>query len=255
MSHKHIFAFYSSELSNIILDKFVGDVVHFKDSILFNRLVRVVKIREDDSFVLFNNTVHVFVRASGEMFAEKRIIIGVIDSIHGNKILLPEITLGVGLLRKEAWDQVVYVAAQMGATRIVPILSERVQRSWGENKERARMDKVMIAAREQSKNFSPPKVFDPMPLETFLNEAKMLGNPIKVCFEHGGRHLWDSLYTIQNVKSRKIFLLFGPEGGFSRKELDISMQSGFEMCGLTPTVLRSIEAVTVGLGAIRSCCS
>ena len=214
-----------------------------------------MKIRKDDLFILFNDTVHIFVRASDEMFSEKRFVAGVIDGIHGNKVLLPEITLGVGLLRREAWDQVIYVAAQMGATPVVPVLSERVQRFWGGEKERVRMDKVMIAAREQSKNFSLPKISEPTELQQFLNESKRAEDSIKTCFEHGGVHLFDSICTIQNVKSRKIFLLFGPEGGLGLQELDLAVKSGFEICCLTPTVLRSIEAVTVGLGAIRSCCS
>jgi len=46
--------------------------------------------------------------------------------------------------------------------------------------------------------------------------------------------------------------MFGPEGGLTKQEEDLLKENDFEFYVLTPTVLRSVEAVAVGLGSVRS---
>jgi 16S rRNA (uracil1498-N3)-methyltransferase len=246
----HIFSFYVSTLSTLIENKRVGNNLLFRDSTLSHRLTRIIKLRDGDSFILFDDNIHALLNASSEMFSGKRIVAGSIRSISQNTFLKPEITLCVGLLRREAWDQVLYVAAQMGATRVVPLLTDRVQRSWGAEKEVARIEKIMVSAREQAKQFSAPIIERPISLEEFLKSEK--SESVRICFEHEGKNLFEVLDDVRNKENKKIDLLFGPEGGLSKQELNFAIENGFTMCGLTPTVLRSIEAVTVGLGVARS---
>ncbi len=47
-------------------------------------------------------------------------------------------------------------------------------------------------------------------------------------------------------------VVIGPEGGVTDEEQQLLQAIGFDTYTLTPTVLRSVDAVTIALGGIRS---
>jgi 16S rRNA (uracil1498-N3)-methyltransferase len=53
-------------------------------------------------------------------------------------------------------------------------------------------------------------------------------------------------------KPKSILVVFGPEGGLTDHEQQRLEEQGFIGYRLTPSVLRSTEAITVGLGILRS---
>ncbi len=66
---------------------------------------------------------------------------------------MPEIRWCIPLIAKEAFEDIVYNFTAMGVASIQPLVTEKVKRSWGGDRERARLDRIMIAAAEQSKQF------------------------------------------------------------------------------------------------------
>ena len=72
----------------------------------------------------------------------------------------------------------------------------------------------------------------------------------KILFEPTGQKLPQVIGL--NEKSKSWEVAIGPEGGFTDAELEILTKKSFISCSLTPTILRSIDAVTVGLGCMRS---
>ena len=74
----------------------------------------------------------------------------------------------------------------------------------------------------------------------------------KVFFNIDGKPAFDLLKHVHENHIKKIMLIFGPEGGLTEEEITLLKSDNFEFYALTPTVLRSVEAVAVGLGSLRS---
>ena len=61
-----------------------------------------------------------------------------------------------------------------------------------------------------------------------------------------------NLFDQNPAYTSNISVTLGPEGGFSSEEEDLLHQANFTPYRLTPTILRSREAVCLGLGAVRA---
>ncbi len=73
-----------------------------------------------------------------------------------------------------------------------------------------------------------------------------------IYFEATGKPFMDCLTAVTHHKPTSLSLFIGPEGGFATQEQQLMLNSGFECYALTPTILRSQEAVAVALGSLRA---
>src|SRR5579862_4891714 len=153
MTDGHIFALFSAQ--NIIQTG-TNTIFELRDQDLWTRIVRVLRLNSGECVILFDHNNNVLIELLPVTFERKGIITGYIKNISKNHVLTPEVNLYACLLKKEAFEEVAYVGAQMGVTSITPILSEKIQRKWGDEREIERLGKIMIAACEQSKNFVLP---------------------------------------------------------------------------------------------------
>jgi 16S rRNA (uracil1498-N3)-methyltransferase len=243
---KHIFSLYTHRLP--AQDSLsAGNSILISDIDIWHRTFNVLHLEEGDQIIVFDglNSVQVSVTMS----RKKGIFSGIIQEVLPVVALLPKIHLYQGLLRREAFDEVAYFAAQMGVTTFTPVLCKKVQRGWGGAKEIDRLRKVMIAACEQSKQFILPCINDPVDISSLRKES----GAAFFC-EDTGDPFFEFLQNMHKIKPTEISIAVGPEGGFTLSEQDMLKSRGFSSYALTPSILRSQEAVAVCVGAIRSVC-
>lgn len=245
-SDKHLFAIYRDNLSLLTKDLQQEESLKFQDKELVQRITQILRLNLGDKLILFDSQINLELEL---LEISKKNISGKILNIKNNKILQPKITLSLGLLKKNFFEQVLYYAAAMGASIVQPVLSQKVHKNWLKDKER--LVKIMIAGCEQAKNFVIPELLEPVSLNDFINN-KSIKDSKKILFDPDGNKLLEILQSLDKEK-KDLTLLFGPESGFSDSELDLLKSNNFELCALTPTILRAVEAVAVGLGAVRSC--
>jgi len=236
--------------------------VEFSDRDLWQRLTKVLRLRVGEKLLLFDEHINAAAVVLEKTFAKKELLALHIESVNPNQALKPNITLMPCLLKKDAFEDVVYAAAQMGVNKIIPVLSDKVQRSWGEKKERERLFNIMVAACEQSKNFFLPEICEPVKIQDVdlelsegrISQARKFGGVqnLKIYFDPSGACFVDLLQKIKTATDLHISLFFGPEGGLTSLEEKQLSDLGFETYALTPTILRAREAVIVGLGGVRS---
>lgn len=250
--NKHVFAFYKHNLSKEIKHFHTGEIFSYKDAKLWSRLVKIVRIKPQDLFILFDHEENVTLQATEEMIESKRIISGIVQKKEINKPILPTITLLLPILKKDAFEYAIYVATQIGVQTIVPVITHKSQTALPAIFDR--LQKLMIAACEQSKNFIAPYLEKPVVLTKALETCEKI--EVKIWFdEHGSptKELSEELFKkIKKTDTNKITVIIGPEGGFSQDEEKLIHQANFTPYKLTPTILRSREAICVGLGIVRS---
>ena len=259
MNEQHLFTLFCKNLSMYVSGG--SDCqVEFSDRDLWQRLTKVLRLRVGEKLLLFDEHINAAAVILEKTFAKKELLALHIESVNPNQAIKPNITLMPCLLKKDAFEDVVYAAAQMGVNKIIPILSDKVQRSWGEKKERERLFNIMVAACEQSKNFFLPEICEPVKIQDIATQD--IKN-LNIYFDPAGASFVDLLEKIKATTDKKvatakktpdlhISLFFGPEGGLTVPEEKLLAALDFETYALTPTILRAREAVIVGLGGVRS---
>jgi 16S rRNA (uracil1498-N3)-methyltransferase len=240
---KHIFALYKEKLSHLVEQTKENEVFSLKDAPLWNRLVKIVRIKEGEHFILFDQNVNIALVCASKTLTQKRTIVGTIIKKRANKKIEPSITLYLPILKKEAFEYVAYVAAQMGVNTIIPVITEKSEKKIATNSNR--LKNIFIAACEQSKNFVPPKICSVISLED------MPANNLIFFTEHGAP-LIECIKIITASKKAAHNIIVGPEGGFTQRETTFIREKSLVECALTPTILRSREAITLGIGIVRS---
>ncbi|KKP36098.1 MAG: Ribosomal RNA small subunit methyltransferase E [candidate division TM6 bacterium GW2011_GWF2_32_72] len=238
----HIFAIYFKELKALLESSSNGQL-SLKDKDLINRITKVLRLQEGEHFILFNREQNVeFVIDK----IEKKSLESSIISRQLNQTVEPFVKFLLPILKKEALETALYSLVEIGANEIQLIATEKVARKWGDEKELERLERIAIAAAEQSKNFAYPKILAPISLQQACESLK---DYKKIFFEPESESL---LKVLTHDKDQKLALLIGPEGDLSDSEKSLVQGQGFIFCKLTPTILRACQAVAVAIGVVRS---
>lgn len=248
MSEKHIFAIHLSELPPLHALT-IGTTLTLSDLECWHRINNVLHLRQGETCILFDGEKKLSLTLQAS--PKKGVVSGVIDAIEMTTPIKPALHLYQGLLKREAFNDVIYLAAQMGASSITPLITKKVQRAWGEKKEVERLQKVMIAACEQAKQYAIPVINQPVELSQ-LAIPPYSPDTFSLFCQPDGAGLFECLQSITTHHYQAINVFIGPEGGFVQEEQALLNTSQVKPCSLTPSILRSQEAVAVCLGAIRS---
>jgi len=151
-----------------------------------------------------------------------------------------QITLGQALLKGERMKFVIQKATELGAARIIPLITSRTIPLVEGERESLRIERWQRIAQEaakQSGRAMVPQIEAIHELADFL--AQGTGTRLM---------LWEGEPTplrevVKKIDSQAgITLLIGPEGGFSEAEVTAAQAQGFLVAGLGQRVLRAETA-------------
>jgi 16S rRNA (uracil1498-N3)-methyltransferase len=154
-------------------------------------------------------------------------------------------------------DLIVQKATELGASRIVPLLSDRtvVRLDGGEiEKKRAKWQRVALEACKQCGQNWLPEVAAPVSVMDFLRSN---GNADDKCLRLIAA-IDDRAGSLKEILSdnggsapvESASIMIGPEGDFTPAELDAAINAGFRPMSLGPIVLRSETAAIYSLSVL-----
>jgi len=158
---------------------------------------------------------------------------------------VPEVTLLVAVLKRDAMEAAVQAAVELGVARIVPVLAAR---SVPDRVNVARLGLIAREASEQCERMEVPQIAPPIGLAAALDGW---GNaPLFVAAERrGARPLPAAIAGCRPPAG----LLIGPEGGFTGPELDAALSLAFVVpVTLGPRILRARTAVAAALAIVMA---
>lgn len=155
-------------------------------------------------------------------------------------VFIPEkkVTLYMSLIKKENFELVIEKATELGVSRIIPLITERVQKK---NIDLARCRRIIKEASEQCGRGDLPEISEPITLEEVF-KADVSG---LIAFDMSGLGLNNLKLKTENSK-----LLIGPEGGWSDSELTLFREKNISLYSLGQTVLRAETAAIVATAFI-----
>jgi len=147
-----------------------------------------------------------------------------------------EIILYCALLKRENFETVAQKAVEVGASRIVPIITERTIKK---DVRLDRLQKIMKEAAEQSGRGVVPALHQTLVFEHALVDAKVYETGL--FFDASGPQLEADMVKGKN----SVAIFIGPEGGWRAKELQLAEKSGLLIVSLGPLTLRAETAAIV----------
>ena len=161
----------------------------------------------------------------------------VLEELAAPNLAGVEVSLYQAVPKGGRMDLVVEKATEVGATSIVPLLTERGIVNPREGKV-GRWRRVAEAAARQSLRLRVPDVGEPVRFE----EAVLTVGETGVLL-----HNAPNLQPVEAVVEGHARLFIGPEGGWSEGELRLAEVAGIAFCGLGPYRLRSETAGIVAV--------
>ncbi|PJB11531.1 MAG: 16S rRNA (uracil(1498)-N(3))-methyltransferase [Flavobacteriales bacterium CG_4_9_14_3_um_filter_40_17] len=128
-------------------------------------------------------------------------------------------------------------ATEIGIHRITPIICDHSERTVLKTE---RLEKIVEAAMKQSLRCFLPKIDKPIPFKEFIAENTSADKFVAHCVDSKKK-------LLKNLLSphRDVLILIGPEGDFSKKEIDLALTLGFEPASLGEKRLRTETAALV----------
>ena len=158
-----------------------------------------------------------------------------------NKI---QISLGIGILKKYKMNFIVEKATECGVNEIIPVVLDKCIKR---NVNLERLVKISRSAVKQCGRSIIPSIPKPIILKKLL--STFTNNPIVVCHESGKNGI-DVLPKLLKKQSQ-LLLLVGPEGDFSKEEIDYLKKYNANFINLGNQRLRSETAVITALSQIN----
>ena len=166
------------------------------------------------------------------------------------------ITLAQALPKGATMDAIVRQATEVGAARIIPLISERTQVHLDGDRAEKKVEKWRTTAVEAAKQCGNPWLPEIAPIQNFaifISGAKEYDLKLVASLHAGPTTLKKALATFSHKHGhapRSALWLVGPEGDFSSAEMTAAISAGFVPVTLGPLVLRSDTAAIFALSTL-----
>jgi 16S rRNA (uracil1498-N3)-methyltransferase len=162
--------------------------------------------------------------------------------------------VGQGILKGDKMDTVVQKCTELGVHTITPFFSSRCQgrldpTQAGKKQERWR--RIALEACKQCLRLRVPQVDAPLGYDELLREdGRRREETLRLLFWEEEHEL--HLHDIEGFSgASSITLLLGPEGGFSREEVEAARTAGFRTVSLGENILRAETATLTAVAVVQ----
>lgn len=168
----------------------------------------------------------------------------------------PAVDLFQGFAKGDKMDTIIRQAVEVGASRVVPVLTARTivrldERKRADRGERFR--RIALSAAEQSHRGSVPHIDDPMGFTAALTLLEGYDSVFVAWEDHRGDTLTACLGEVDFNADPRVAIFIGPEGGLAAEEVDALVGVGARPVTLGPTIMRTetaaIAAVALAVAA------
>lgn len=161
-----------------------------------------------------------------------------------------KICLGAALPKKAKFDFLVEKATELGADIIIPLETERTIVKVPQEKRVKVLNRwkhIALNASEQSKRISVPKIEPIQDFKSALDNVKNFDLKLIACLNQS--------QTIKEVlkkfSTESVVIFIGPEGDFSKREVDLALKSGFIPVSLGALTLKVDTACLAAMAVLN----
>lgn len=161
-----------------------------------------------------------------------------INQTNNEQRITDNITIAISLLKNSSrFEWFLEKATEIGVTEIIPFVCERTEKTAFKQE---RMNSILISAMLQSQQTFLPLLHQPIKFNQLL--SKQFANTSKYIAHCEDENNKEQLSTkLLNSPASKLILI-GPEGDFTKQEIELALQKNFIPVSLGTTRLRTETA-------------
>lgn len=215
---------------------------------LIHQIKNVLKLKGKEKLILFDGRGFDYI---GEILEEisrpsriSFLTIFLVGKIKNEILAKREVILYQALLKKNNFELVVQKAAELGVSKVVPLLTDRSEKKDFNSK---RLIKIMIEAIEQS---GREKMMSISEIVSFNKIKLPKGSELNLFFDSTGKPFHKIKKLIDEGQNKPLNLFIGPEGGWTERELKIFSEGQVHSVSLGKAVFRAETSAFIALSLL-----
>ncbi len=211
-----------------------------------HHLAHVMRAKSGDEVTLFDGSGCEF-SARIESIGKSRIELAVLERSAADRESPVQLTLAVALPKGERQRWLIEKAVELGVANLIPLITERgvaqPTASSITRLERTAMESAKQCGRNRLLVIEPPRIW-----EDTAPAANAGGAGLRWLLHPGGRTLSAAWSAAANPRPSSVIAAIGPEGGFTDREVQLGLDSGWQLVDLGSRILR-VETAAVAVAA------
>lgn len=210
---------------------------------LIHQFIKVLRFQKGETVVLLDNSGYEF-EVELQEFSSKRIL-GKVNTKKFCETELPvRLVLAQAILKNiDKLELILQKGTELGVSAFIPLITDRTERQALGKIER--LHRILREAAEQSHRGKLPELMEPIKFD------KMIGSAGESCLivPHPTAKMKFSPWSKTMKKlPMEVIVCIGPEGGFTDRETDLSIEGGANLIALGARILRAeTAAITLGV--------
>lgn len=157
----------------------------------------------------------------------------------------PKVTIAISFIKNAGrFEWFLEKATEIGVSQIIPLLCTRTEKTHFREE---RMKTILVSAILQSRQAWLPELCAPVPIMELIKNKSYSQKFIAHCLDEEKTELKD---VVTNALSPKIILV-GPEGDFTKEEIEAALVQAYQPVSLGETRLRTETAGLVAAVLLR----
>lgn len=158
------------------------------------------------------------------------------------------ITVAISIFKFDRMEWAIEKCTELGVARIVPVIAGRTEKhlAAAAAKRADRWRRLVQQAAEQSRRASIPEIAEPIPFKGLF----AITGDTKIVLSEVEQEL--TLKDALPSDAKSVLLAFGPEGGWTEKELTAFHEAGWKSASLGNTILRAETAAIAAVAVVTS---
>lgn len=231
-------------------DNIIGEQI-FIDKEEAHHIEKVLRLKKGDKIILFDGS-GVEYHAVLQGWENKKLVAWIEEILKIDNEPPLKLNLMQGIPKGDKMDLIIQKAVELGVANIYPVITERtvvMLKGEKEFKKTERWQQLVIEACKQCRRNIVPEI---KPVNAFKNIFEIIEGKKAVMLYENEENV--GLREILRQKcagiNDEIFLIIGPEGGFTPHEADLAREKGVFLARLGPRILRTETAGMAGISII-----
>ena len=217
---------------------------------LRHQLINVLRLSVGDKITLFDNSGWEYITELKEI-KKDNLIWFIIEKQKNSSEPLIKITLYQPILKSDKFEFILQKGTELGVTNFVPIFCDRSIKRWNDDqiltKKYPRWKKIITEASEQCQRGIIPELNKPLDFTKAITYPNK--NMSKFIALTGNKNSKLKQIPQSNI-NMEIGLFTGPEGGFTKEEIELSKANSIKPISLGNRILRAETATIILITAI-----
>jgi 16S rRNA (uracil1498-N3)-methyltransferase len=208
------------------------------DEATSKHIVQVLRMKVGEQLQLTNGKGHLFT-AEIKDDNRKKCMVTVLNTINYQPPTV-SITIAISLIKNNTrFEWFLEKATEIGVTEIIPLICERTEKATFKME---RMKSIVVSAMLQSQQCWLPVLHEPVKFASLTKQSNQQQKFLAHCEDESNKQPLTSKLINQSISK---LMLIGPEGDFTKQEIELALQNNFTPVALGETRLRTETAGVV----------